>query len=414
MIKKEQQKIGLIILGALVGIFIFSYGIIPFFTKDVYDPLSAEATAGNDTILGTTTPPVPEPPKIVHVKTPAVVKGIYMSACVVGTKDFRESLVHIADTTEINSIMIDVKDFSGMLSFKPEDPSLHEYVSPKCGARDMMDFLKYLHSKDIYVIARVTVFQDPFYPTLHPEAAIKKKSDGGIWKDKKGLSFLDPSSRQAWDHTVAIAKASYDIGFDEVNFDYIRYPSDGNVSDISLPAGTSKPEALETFWKYLDEKMKEHSIPTSADLFGMTTTNFDDLGIGQVLERALPHFDYVMPMVYPSHYPPGFNGWKNPNTVVYDLIHYVMKRGVERTVATSSPINTLASEYIASTSPSMYTKESYEPSKLRTWIQDFDYGGDYGPVEVRAQIQASNDVGVDSWIIWSPSNKYTVAALKSE
>jgi hypothetical protein len=417
---KQQQKLGLIIVGGIAAILVLSYGIIPLFTKDVYDPKSAEATEG-DEVLGTTTPTnVPEVPVITHVKTPEVVKGIYMSQCVVGTKDFRESLVKIADTTEVNSIIIDIKDYTGKLSYKPEDPSLQEYVSDACGALatgSMKEFIEYLHSKNIYVIGRITVFQDPYYSKLHPEAALKSKSTGGVWKDKKGLAFLDPGSQQARDHVIAIAKDAHSIGFDEINFDYIRFPSDGNVSDIQLPAsalGSSKPEVLEDFWIYLHEKMTAAGITSSADLFGMTTTNYDDLGIGQVLERSLPYFDYVMPMVYPSHYPKGFNGWSNPNLVVYDLIHYVMRRGVERTVATSSPIEIFGSEYIASSSPAMYTKESYSPSKLRTWIQDFDYGGDYGPKEVRAQIQASMDVGVDSWIIWSPSNRYTVDALLPE
>jgi len=399
-----------------VAVFLLSYIVIPLFTQDIYDPVSAAAQAKKDAVLGTTTAEVVVP-VITHVKTPAEVKGIYMSQCVVGTTDFRQRLVDIADTTEVNSIIIDIKDYTGKLSFKPNDPALLEYVSDACGALGtdaMKKFIEYLHTKNIYVIGRVTVFQDPFYSKLHPEAALKSKSTGNVWKDKKGLAFLDPGSQEARDHVVAIAKASHDIGFDEINFDYVRYPSDGDVSDIELPAsalGSSKPEVLEDFWSYLHSKMAEAGITTSADLFGMATTNFDDLGIGQVLERALPYFDYIMPMVYPSHYPPNFNGWKNPNLVVYDLIHYVMKRGVERTVASSSPIHVKGSERIGTSTPAVYTKEIFDKNKLRTWIQDFDYGGDYGPKEVRAQIQASNDVGLDSWIIWSPSNKYTVEAL---
>lgn len=373
----------------------------------------------------------PKPEKK-HLPTPNPVKAIYMSACVVGTPSFREELVKIAEETEVNSIMIDVKDFSGTLSFKPENPELmHAWEASKCGARDMREFLTILKEKNIYRIARITVFQDPHFTKLHPELAVQSKSTGTPWKDRKGLSFLDVGGKETWDYIVSIAKEAHDIGFDELNFDYIRYPSDGNMSDtnFTLSSGT-KSEQLEKFFSYLNSEMKNIEVVTSADVFGMTTTNTDDLNIGQVLEKALPHFDYVAPMVYPSHYPPNFNGWADPNKHVYDLIHYVMGSAVERTKATSSVIQILGSEPVyrtetvpatATTSTStrrvrtnLYTKESYSPDKLRTWIQDFDYGGNYDVAEVKAQIQASKDVGVHSWMIWAPSNKYTVGALQSE
>jgi hypothetical protein len=411
-----SQKVLLSSIGIIAVIFVLSYVVLPMVTKDTYEPLSAKAKNKGDEVLGTTTM-AEEKLVIKHIPTPEAVKAIYMSQCVVGTTDFRQRLVDIVDTTEVNALIIDVKDYTGRLSFRPDDPALAAYVSDACGAlaKDgMKNFIEYLHSKNIYVIGRVTTFQDPHYSKLHPEAALKSKSTGEVWKDKKGLAFLDPGSQAARDHVVAIAKASYAIGFDEINFDYVRYPSDGNVSDIQIPAsalGSSKPQVLEDFFSYLHNEMKAAGIVTSADLFGMTTTNFDDLGIGQVLERALPYFDYIIPMVYPSHYPPNFNGWKNPNTVVYELIHYVMKHGVERTVASSSPINVKGSVRIGTSTPALYTKEIYDKNKLRTWIQDFDYGGDYGPTEVRDQIQASYDVGLTSWLIWSPSNKYTVEAL---
>ncbi len=407
------------LLCSILVLFGLYYWAFPFLTRDIYD-VSAELVKGMATSSNDLSP-IPDTvkeqlPVVSHVSTPPAVKGIYMSACVAGSKKLREGLVAIATTTEINSIIIDVKDFSGKLSFNPTNPALKPYVSPSCGAVDMAEFIRHLHSLNIYVIGRVTVFQDPFYTKVHPEAAIRRKSNGGLWTDKNGLSYIDPSSTQAWDHVIAIAEASYDIGFDEINFDYIRYPSDGNVSDISLPAkkGGSKPEILESFFKYLHEHMSAKGIIASADLFGMTTTNYDDLGIGQVLERALPYFDYISPMVYPSHYPPDFNGWKNPNLVPYDLIYYVMKRGVERTRASSTPIHLTGSTRIGTGTPILYTKPSYDIQKLRPWIQDFNYGGYYGPKEVRAQIQAAYDVGLTSWLIWNPSNKYTIEALYKE
>jgi hypothetical protein len=354
-----------------------------------------------------------------HLKTPEPLKAIYMSSCVVGTKDFRASLVKIADTTEINAIVIDVKDFSGTLSYEPTDPSLkHAWDSAKCGARDMREFLQELHSKNIYAIARVTVFQDPHFTKLHPELAVKSISTGGNWKDGKGLSFLDVGGKETWDYTIAIARDAYNIGFDEINFDYIRFPSDGNMKDAKYTLSTgSKADQLEKFFKYLSVEMKKSNIPTSADLFGMTTTNNDDLNIGQVLERTLPYFDYVAPMVYPSHYPKNFNGWKNPNTVPYELTKFVMKRAVERAEATTTAVAMLDNTKIdlgTSSKKVLYTHEPQNKLKLRTWIQDFDYGGTYDIPEVKAEIKATYDVGLTSWMMWAPSNKYTTGALIKE
>jgi hypothetical protein len=366
-------------------------------------------------------------PKNTHLPTPEPLKAIYMSACVVGTPSFRDTLVKIADETEVNAIVIDVKDFSGALSYKPENPDLmHAWEVSKCGTSEMKEILKTLREKNIYTIARVTVFQDPHYTSLHPELAVRKKSDGGVWKDKKGLAFLDVGGKATWDYVISIAKDASSIGFDEINFDYIRYPSDGDMKDTNFTLSSgSKADQLEKFFEYLNNEMKKEGIVTSADLFGMTTTNTDDLNIGQVLEKTLPYFDYVVPMVYPSHYPNGFNGWSNPNNHVYDLIHFVMDSGGDRAEATSTIIQTIGSEDIfkyATTTTStstpvrvstgLFTKESYPRTKLRTWIQDFDYGGTYDIAEVKAQFQASYDVGVTSWMIWSPSNKYTVGALK--
>jgi hypothetical protein len=412
---KKGEKIGIIILGSLTVLFALCYFIVPLFTRDDYDPNQTKA-ASNAQVLATTSQAfVPEVPAITHVQTPEAVKGIYMTACVVGSKSLRQGLEDIANKTEINTLIIDIKDFSGKISFKSDDPTLAQYVSDRCRADDMTDFIRELHSKNIYVIGRVTTFQDPFYTKINPEAAIRRKSDGGVWTDKNGISYIDPGSHEAWDHVIAIAKAGHDIGFDEINFDYIRYPSDGNVSDIRLPQsalGSSKPQVLELFWSYLDSKMKEYNIPHSADLFGLTTTNYDDLGIGQVLERAMPYFDFIDPMVYPSHYPATFNGWKNPNAVPYDLIQYVLSTAVTRAEASTTRIKTLVSEPIASTSPELYTKESYTAQKIRPWLQDFSLGQPrYTAQDVRDQIQATYDDGIHSWLLWNAANHYSLDAL---
>ncbi len=381
------------------------------------------------------------PPKdtrevIEHVPLPTPLKSIYMTSCVVGTTDFRDRVVKVVDDTEINALVIDIKDFSGTISFPPLSSEWsYAWDKARCGTKDMKEFVATLHKKGIYVIGRITVFQDPLYSKDHPELAVAKASDGSVWEDRKGLSFIDVGSRPYWDHVITLAIDSYNIGFDELNFDYVRYPSDGNMQDIAFPNsmkseyGKDKQANLEAFFKYLNEKLDDETLfsqykhentgrasttpYTSVDLFGMTTTNFDDLSIGQVQERAVPYFDAVAPMVYPSHYPPNFIGLKDPNTDPYKVVHYAMQGGVNRMVATSTPMQGFLHERIGTSTPAVYSKPAFSPDKLRTWIQDFDYGGDYDATDVHAQIQASSDAGVDSWMIWAPSNNYTVDALLS-
>lgn len=355
--------------------------------------------------------------KVTHIETPEAVKAIYMTACVASMPSFREKLVHLADTTEVNSIIIDVKDFSGTIVFPASDPLLKDNIGLGCRTKDLREFIAHLHENGIYAIARITVFQDPYYTKIHPELAVKRASDGGVWKDRKGLSFVDVSARPFWDYIVALGKESYALGFDELNFDYIRFPSDGDMKNISFSwgeKGVSKAEALEHFFAYLHDALKDTGAKLSADLFGMTATNNDDLNIGQVLERTLPYFDFVSPMVYPSHYPPNFNGWKNPNQHVYDVVQFSMSRAAVRAEATTTPVLHLGAQRIGTSTPALYTKEAYSRNKLRPWLQDFDYGGNYGATEVRAQIQATYDSGLNSWFLWDPRNVYTKDALKAE
>ena len=269
------------------------------------------------------------------------------------------------------------------------------------------------------MIGRITVFQDPYYTKIHPELAVKRLSDKSAnWKDHKELSFIDVSAKPFWDYIVKIANASYNIGFDELNFDYIRFPSDGDMKDIyySWGAGIEKSEALERFYIYLHDQLKSTGVVTSVDLFGMVTTNYDDLNIGQVLERAMPYFDFIDPMVYPSHYPTGFNGYKKVNEHSYDIVYFSMSEAVKRTVATTTSIGSFAYVRIGTSTPAVYAKPAYPATKMRPWLQSFDYPVTYTPAMVEAQLKATADAGLESWLIWDPANKYRSLreVLKSE
>lgn len=356
-----------------------------------------------------------------HLPTPEPLKGIYMSQCVVGTPSFRDSLVKLVEDTELNAIVIDVKDFSGQIGFQTSDPRFESASMQDCGARDMKEFIASLKEKGIYTIARMTVFQDPHYSKAHPSEAVQSASTGAPWKDNKGLNFVDVSSQNFWEYIVVLSKETYALGFDEINYDYIRYPSDGPMKD-AVYKNPNKPEALERFFKHLHAEMEPTGVVMSADLFGMTTSNTDDLGIGQVLERALPYFDYIMPMVYPSHYPDGFNGYSDPNNYPYEIIKFAMDRAVARTVATQTTVKTLdgtpvmRTETVPATASAatstrevatgMYAKPAFSKLKMRPWLQDFDYGKSYLPQDILAQTRGTYDAGLTSWIFWDPGNKY--------
>ncbi len=381
-------------------------------------------------------------PVVEHQPLPEQVKTIYMTSCVAGTPSFRQQLVKLAQETEVNSIIIDIKDYSGTISFLPDSEAWKPaWQNARCGARDMRELIQMLHDNDLFVIGRITVFQDPFYAPKHPELAVQRADQTTVWKDYKGLSFIDVAAKPYWDHIVELSVDSYNLGFDELNYDYVRYPSDGNMFDTHFPQtalsehGSDKQANLEAFFAYLNEKLDDEALfskyhhestgrasstPwTSADLFGMTTTNYDDLSIGQIQERAAPYFDFIAPMVYPSHYPNSFLNLGNPNDYPYEVVYHAMKSGADRMMSSTTPLEGFMHEKIYTTNASgtktftgNYTKPVYGPDRLRTWIQDFDYGGDYDAADVRAQIQASYDAGVESWMIWAPSNIYTKSALK--
>ncbi len=373
-------------------------------------------------------------PVVQHVPLPEQVKNIYMTSCVAGTPQFRERLIALMDETEVNSVIIDIKDYSGTISFPPKSAAwMPAWQNARCGTADMREFVARLHEKGIYTIGRVTVFQDPFYTAVRPDLAVKRADGVTVWKDNKGLSFIDVAAKDYWDHIIELSKEVYNLGFDEINYDYVRYPSDGPMSDISFPHsakspyGSDKPANLEAFFQYLHERMSDESVFAeyrhentgrasstpwlSADLFGMTTTNYDDLSIGQVLERAVPYFDFIAPMVYPSHYPNNYLGLGDPNDYPYKIVHHAMQSGVHRLASPTTQVAGFTHTRIGTTTPAVYQKPVYPASKLRTWIQDFDYGGDYDATDVRNQIQASYDAGVMDWMIWAPSNTYTRGAL---
>jgi hypothetical protein len=362
--------------------------------------------------------------------------AIYMTQCAVGTESLRNSLVALIESTKLNAVVIDIKDYSGTIGFRPQSEELMPaWQAAKCGASDMKEFVASLHEKGIYVIGRITVFQDPFMTKLHPERSVQSKArPGEPWKDHKGLSFIAVNSEEHWRYIVELSRESYELGFDELNYDYVRWPSDGPMNDIVYPSSDRAGE-LEKFFAFLNKEVKAfdsshhggHTLKMSVDLFGYTTVLTDDLGIGQQLERALPYFDYIAPMVYPSHYNKGYQGLANPNSDPYKVVYTSMVEAVRRTLATETPVRATGSEpimkdeivpahsdaggtFVATSTKrvasGLYTKPAYDKLKLRPWLQDFDYGKDYMPKDILDQTRATYDAGLTSWFFWDPANRY--------
>jgi hypothetical protein len=400
------------ILIALVSVPVFViFAGDKFFGNISYSNLSQTFTA-TSTIVE-----VPMGRKTTHIKTPIAVKGIYMTSCVASRKDLRANLLKLVDETELNAIVLDIKTYDGRISFPVESEILKPAEGGGCFVPDLQDFIDELHAKNIYVIGRIAVFQDVFMVGKHPERAVKKSSDKNlVWKDYKGIPWMDAGGEDHWKYISELGHESWKIGFDELNFDYIRFPSDGNMKDIYYPFsdGKIKSSVMESFFSYLHGSFVGKDVKISADLFGMVTTNPDDLNIGQILEKALPYFDYIAPMVYPSHYPNNAFNLGDPNKHPYEIVNHSMEVAVARTISTTTQISTLLGKAIASTTPKLYTKESFDRNKLRPWLQDNNYPVPYTADMVKAQIQATYDAGLNSWMLWNAGNRYTREALLTE
>ena len=325
-----------------------------------------------------------------HVVTPEYVRGVYFTSWAAGTPSFRAHMFDILKGTTLNTVVIDVKDYSGRISFPVEYPSLVKYGASENRITDIKELIAKLHDMHIYVIARIAVFQDPFMVKTHPEWAVRDSRTGQPWKDSGGALWLDPDNKEVWKYAADIGLQSYDLGFDEINFDYIRFPSDGSISSAiySKSASTTKASVMRNFFSYLHDQFYLEGIPISADLFGQATVDRGDVGIGQVLENAMPYFDAIAPMVYPSHFAHGFIGYQKPAMFPYQVVKYSMDEAVKRAKA-------------ASTSPLI----------MRPWLQAFDLGAIYTPEMVKIQIKATQDAGLNSWLLWNAGSVYKREAV---
>lgn len=357
------------------------------------------------------------------------VKGVYMSAEVANDRGraatkLRGDIVSLLETTELDAVVIDVKETRGGAIITDE----------------LGEFIQVLHGMGVWAIARQVVFKDSSQEKTHPAWYLTYKS-GSIWRDRRGGSWLDPASSEVWDYQLAVAHAASDAGFDEIQFDYIRFPSDGNLSAITYPVydGTRpRHEIMREFFEFLRDGLKRYrpELILSADLFGYVAIQGSDLGIGQRLADIGENFDYISLMVYPSHYYSGFEVPADPvrnlpavflpyrsqdrDQVAANQPYVVVHRSLliaadalAGKIATTSSGQFVATSTVAQSPPS-------SRAKLRPWLQDFDLAVDssrgirYDAAKVRAEIDAAEDAGSSGWLLWNAANVYTRAALQLE
>lgn len=341
----------------------------------------------------------PLPPTSVETTGPYI-KGIYMTYHAAGHDGLRTHALDMIDQTELNALVLDIKGDLGLLTYQSE-----VITATAIGANDtpmILDwpaFMKDLKERNIYAIARIVVFKDNYLARAHPEWAVKDGA-GNLWFDGENLPWLEPFHEEVWDYNIALAVEAAQRGFDEVQFDYVRFPTDGAVRNIaySQPAGTAqaRTEAIVGLLAKARAALAPYPTKLSADVFGYTTWYQDDFGIGQDLALMAPHLDVLSPMLYPSTYSAGLPGLPEYYFAIahpYPVVYHSTLRALSRVKAANPHL------------------------VVRPWIQDFaDYAFDgrtYTPQEIRAQMLAAYDAGGGGWLMWDPRVRYTPEALVS-
>lgn len=323
-----------------------------------------------------------------------VVRALYANRYASQSAKKMRHLIAIADSTEINAIVLDMKDEFG-LNFRTSNPEWAKNAGAAGVVPNLEALLDTLKAHDILPIARLVVFKDSVTARVHPDWTIKK-ADGSVWRDKQGLAWVNPYQHALWDYNIGIAEELAKLGFGEIQFDYIRFPEPYK----SLPPqvfpdskGVSKPDNLAAYLKQAKTRLNAVGVRSTADIFGLVTTVKGALEIGQWWEKIAPVTDVVLPMVYPSHYPRGSFGIARPNAEPYK----VMKIALDTARVRNEKLGIKAEEHV------------------RPWIQAFTLGAPpYGPEEIRQQKQAIYDAGYDGWVLWSPGSKYDSFVLAFE
>jgi hypothetical protein len=330
------------------------------------------------------------------MERPAILRGLYVNRWAVLGQRMWE-LIDLAKRTEVNALVLDVKDDRGYVLYRSNVPLAKQIgadTTMPVSASRIRGILDTMRAAGIFPIARIVVAKDPILANAKREWAVQKRSDGTPWLDRDGKPWLDPHQRAVWTYAADLADEAVALGFSEVQFDYVRFPDDPRLvreTKFPLAKGRLRANVIRDQLGYLKERVAKLKVPMAIDVFGLTTTDSTDMGIGQRWEQFADQADVVLPMTYPSHYARGTYGISNPNASPYATIDHAMKDAKARNAnVTPAPI-------------------------IVPWYQDFTMGAPrYGTTQIRAQMQAGYDNGVRSWILWNSGSKYTVAALRPE
>lgn len=332
---------------------------------------------------------------------PSCVRGIHLTSWYTGTKKGRAKFEALLADTELNTAVIDVKEIEGEVYIPGVKLDGQDVYVP--AVKDLESYLKFLKARGVYTIARIVVFHDNKVATLKPDWAIRSTSPlpraaekgyrKDVWVDRRGSAWADPTNPNVWKYNIDIAVKAAEMGFQGVQFDYIRFPSDGptKLCIYSQPYTKGKGvEYLNQFLKRAQDKLKPMGVEVSIDVFGLVGSYDNDLGIGQKLTQILSHVDVISPMMYPSHYGAGEYGIADPNSSPYETVFRSIKDTRKVLLKANSQV------------------------ELRPYLQDFSLGVKYDAKKVRDQIQAAADQGIHEWLLWSPSCNYTRDAMLKE
>lgn len=315
-----------------------------------------------------------------------IVRALYVNRWATQSRKRMAQMIGIADSTEINALVMDMKDEFG-LNYESENPEFRKLAGTAGSVRDLRTVLDTLRAHGIFSIARIVVFKDSVAARANPAWTIRRP-DGAVWRDKKGLAWVNPYSRALWEYNIGVAEELAKLGFDEIQFDYIRFPEPYK----SLPpqvfadhGGVSKADNLNAFLRTARERLHKAGARSTADIFGLVTTVNGALEIGQWWEKVAPVTDALLPMVYPSHYPRGSFGIASPNADPYRVVNIAISRARER----DEKLGITIAEHV------------------RPYLQAFTLGPPpYGAEQLNAQKKAVYDAGYDGWVLWAPGSQY--------
>lgn len=317
------------------------------------------------------------------------VRGVYLSFWGVGSTVLLSGVLDTVAKAHLNAVVIDIKGDRGLISHPTRCPlALEAKANKVITIRNPHTLLADLHSRGLYVIARIVAFKDDPLARTRPEFAVKA-SGGHLFVDREGLAWTDPFNEKVWDYNISLAVEAAAEGFDEIQFDYVRFPDQRGLTFSQPSTEANRRKAISGFLAEARRRLIPYNVFLSADNFGYACWNLDDTGIGQCFADLGPLVDYISPMLYPSSFQYGIPGLRNPLNDPYRIVFASLERAKSRT--------------------------SFSPLTFRPWLQAFaDYAFDrrkFGKAELEQQIEAAQDSGASGWLLWDPKNRYSTEAL---